>query len=85
MSARETFAVVARYAAVMGAVFASILVVLYGSLVVWDETHPPMIPGWSARSLDQASVAGTRMAKLPGIMAARAFGPGTRANETAAR
>jgi O-antigen/teichoic acid export membrane protein len=44
----EATIVVARSAAVMAAVFGSVVAMLYLSLVLWDRTHPPSMPGWSA-------------------------------------
>jgi hypothetical protein len=44
----EPVIVASRWAAVLGAVFASVVMMAYMALVVWDKTHQPRIPGWTA-------------------------------------
>jgi hypothetical protein len=48
MRIQEAFIAVARYATVIAAVFFSVIAVGYVSLVVWDHTHQPRIPGWTS-------------------------------------
>ena len=48
MRSLETLIVVARSAAVMAAVFGSVVAAAYAGLEIWDVTHPPVIPGWTA-------------------------------------
>jgi hypothetical protein len=48
MRIQEAFIIAARYASVMVAVFASVVAMAYVSLVIWDHTHEPRIPGWSS-------------------------------------
>ena len=44
----EALLLTARTAAVMGAVFAGVLALLYVSLEIWDVTHEPRLPGFIA-------------------------------------
>ena len=48
MRTQEAFIVVARYATVIAAVFFSVIAMGYVSLVIWDQTHQPRIPGWTS-------------------------------------
>ena len=46
MRTQEAFIIVARYTSVVAAVFMSVIAMGYVSLVIWDQTHQPRIPGW---------------------------------------
>jgi hypothetical protein len=48
MRTQEALIAVARYASVMAAIFVSVIAIGYVSLVIWDQTHQPRIPGWTA-------------------------------------
>jgi len=42
----EALIIAARYATVMAGIFLGVIAMGYVSLMIWDRTHQPSIPGW---------------------------------------